>query len=388
MAELARAVSVRRDRAGERGEGQRSSTRCWPRSRKLLPAGAAALSATTRSPTATSASSPPSSSARRSSACSARKCPYATTVAIDQFEHEGALRRIHATVYVDRENQRAILLGAGGAQMKEIASQARADMERLFGGKVFLEVWVRVKRGWADDDASLDAVRVLTRMRDRRHGARAAAAAPRRPAGVRAARVPVPRDEPDRRGVHRRATAASRWSRAAPSGRARSCAACCRASSRCCCRGRAARAEDAAQGRVARRAAARRRLGAAVRLLPERAAAEAAAARGSAPAPVRELRDGARASSPAGARAGAGAAPLRARAARRARLRAAAHARRRHRRAGRSRGTVPLRVRPRAAARAAGTAARGCRVVRGATLLALADGRYRRRARRRPRRSA
>jgi GTP-binding protein Era len=81
--------------------------------------------------------------------------PYATTVAIDRFEHEGALRRIHATVYVDRESQRAILLGAGGERMKEIASTARVDMERLFGGKVFLEVWVRVKGGWADDEALL-----------------------------------------------------------------------------------------------------------------------------------------------------------------------------------------------------------------------------------------
>jgi GTP-binding protein Era len=81
--------------------------------------------------------------------------PYAATVAIDQFVHEGQMRRIHATVYVDRENQKAILLGAGGAQMKEIATKARADMERLFGGPVFLEVWVRVKRGWADDDKLL-----------------------------------------------------------------------------------------------------------------------------------------------------------------------------------------------------------------------------------------
>ncbi len=81
--------------------------------------------------------------------------PYSATVAIDQFVQEGALRRIHATVYVDRDNQKAILLGAGGAQMKEIATKARADMERLFGGPVFLEVWVRVKRGWADDDKML-----------------------------------------------------------------------------------------------------------------------------------------------------------------------------------------------------------------------------------------
>jgi GTP-binding protein Era len=81
--------------------------------------------------------------------------PYAATVAIDQFVQEGDLRRINATVYVDRANQKAILLGEGGRQMKEIASKARADMERLFGGRVFLEVWVRVKRGWADDDTLL-----------------------------------------------------------------------------------------------------------------------------------------------------------------------------------------------------------------------------------------
>ena len=81
--------------------------------------------------------------------------PYAATVAIDRFVQEGALRRIHATVYVDRDNQKAILLGHGGAQMKELATRARADMERMFGGPVFLEVWVKVKRGWANDDTLL-----------------------------------------------------------------------------------------------------------------------------------------------------------------------------------------------------------------------------------------
>jgi GTP-binding protein Era len=87
---------------------------------------------------------------------SGEEVPYATTVAVDTFEHEGALRRIHVTVFVDRENQRAILLGAGGSRMKAIATQARADMERLYGGRVFLEVWVRVKSGWADDDRMLE----------------------------------------------------------------------------------------------------------------------------------------------------------------------------------------------------------------------------------------
>ena len=81
--------------------------------------------------------------------------PYATTVAIEEFKLDGDLRRIQATVYVERDNQRGILIGAGGDKMKEIAASARADMERLFGGKVFLEVWVRVKKDWADSEASL-----------------------------------------------------------------------------------------------------------------------------------------------------------------------------------------------------------------------------------------
>jgi GTPase len=81
--------------------------------------------------------------------------PYAAAVAIDTFTHEGELRRIHATVYVDKAGQRAILLGERGARMKAIATAARGEMERLFGGKVFLEVWVRVKPGWADDERML-----------------------------------------------------------------------------------------------------------------------------------------------------------------------------------------------------------------------------------------
>lgn len=81
--------------------------------------------------------------------------PYATTVTVDAFTQEGNLRRIHATVLVDKASQRAILLGERGERMKAIATQARRDMEALFGGKVFLEVYVRVKRGWASTDASL-----------------------------------------------------------------------------------------------------------------------------------------------------------------------------------------------------------------------------------------
>jgi len=81
--------------------------------------------------------------------------PYAAAVAIDTFAHEADLRRIHATVFVEKASQRAILLGEGGSRMKAIATGARRDMEQLFGGKVFLEVWVRVKPGWANDERML-----------------------------------------------------------------------------------------------------------------------------------------------------------------------------------------------------------------------------------------
>ena len=81
--------------------------------------------------------------------------PYASTVEIDLFKQDGDLRRIQATIVVDREGQKPIVIGKGGKQLKAIATQARRDMERLFGGKVFLEVWVKVRRGWADSEAAL-----------------------------------------------------------------------------------------------------------------------------------------------------------------------------------------------------------------------------------------
>ena len=81
--------------------------------------------------------------------------PYATAVVIESFEHSGLLRRIRATILVDKPGQRAILVGEGGARMKAIASAARADMKRMFGGPVYLEVWVRVKPGWARSEALL-----------------------------------------------------------------------------------------------------------------------------------------------------------------------------------------------------------------------------------------
>lgn len=81
--------------------------------------------------------------------------PYSTAVEIEKFEIVDGLRRINACILVDKAGQKGIVIGKGGEKLKQIGSQARLDMERLFGGKVFLEIWVKVKSGWADDDAVL-----------------------------------------------------------------------------------------------------------------------------------------------------------------------------------------------------------------------------------------
>lgn len=77
--------------------------------------------------------------------------PYRCEVVIDSFKQEGRLRRIEATILVERESQKAIVVGAGGARLKKMASAARHDMEKLFGGKVYLGTWVKVRRSWTDD---------------------------------------------------------------------------------------------------------------------------------------------------------------------------------------------------------------------------------------------
>ncbi len=84
--------------------------------------------------------------------------PYSVSVVIEQFTVEGELRRIYACILVEKANQKAIIIGRQGKRMKEMATQARKDMEALFGGKVYLEVWVKVKTGWADDAAILKSL--------------------------------------------------------------------------------------------------------------------------------------------------------------------------------------------------------------------------------------
>jgi GTP-binding protein Era len=77
--------------------------------------------------------------------------PYHTEVVLELFREEGRLRRIEASILVERDSQKPIVVGKGGETLKRIASAARKDMERLFGGKVYLGVWVKVRRGWTED---------------------------------------------------------------------------------------------------------------------------------------------------------------------------------------------------------------------------------------------
>ncbi|HUL93750.1 MAG TPA: GTPase Era [Burkholderiales bacterium] len=84
-----------------------------------------------------------------------QELPYGADVEIEKFEESRGVRRIYASIVVEKEGHKAIVIGARGAKLKEIATAARLDMEKLFGGKVYLETWVRVRGGWTDDEAAL-----------------------------------------------------------------------------------------------------------------------------------------------------------------------------------------------------------------------------------------
>ena len=81
--------------------------------------------------------------------------PYGADVEIDRFEEVRGVRHIHASIVVEKEGHKAIVIGAGGSKLKSIATAARQDMEKLFGGKVYLQTWVRVRGGWTNDAAAL-----------------------------------------------------------------------------------------------------------------------------------------------------------------------------------------------------------------------------------------
>lgn len=87
-----------------------------------------------------------------------KELPYATTVEIEQFKEEDGLLRIHGLIWVERASQKKIVIGRGGERLKEIGKQARIDMERLFDAKVFLQLWVKIKEGWSDNERILGSL--------------------------------------------------------------------------------------------------------------------------------------------------------------------------------------------------------------------------------------
>ncbi len=80
---------------------------------------------------------------------------YSCTVVIDRFDEEPTLRRIAATIVVERDAHKGMVIGEAGERLKRIGSEARQELERLWDAKVFLELWVKVRSGWADDEAHL-----------------------------------------------------------------------------------------------------------------------------------------------------------------------------------------------------------------------------------------
>lgn len=84
--------------------------------------------------------------------------PYELTVEIESFTEEPGLFRIHAAILVEKDGQKAIVIGRGGERLKNIGTQARLDMEKLFGCKVMLELWVKVRGGWSDDERALKSL--------------------------------------------------------------------------------------------------------------------------------------------------------------------------------------------------------------------------------------
>ena len=87
--------------------------------------------------------------------------PYSTAVVIEEMKEEPELTRIHAVIYVERDSQKGILIGKGGAMLKQIGTLARQDAEKLLGIKVFLKLYVKVKKGWREDERVLRNIGIV-----------------------------------------------------------------------------------------------------------------------------------------------------------------------------------------------------------------------------------
>ena len=81
--------------------------------------------------------------------------PYSTAVVIDRFEEDEKLHRIFASIFVERESQKAIVIGKAGQKLKQIGTEARLELEAFFGRKIFLELHVKVRKHWRDDEGML-----------------------------------------------------------------------------------------------------------------------------------------------------------------------------------------------------------------------------------------
>lgn len=87
--------------------------------------------------------------------------PYSTAVVIEEMKEEPEITRITAIIYVERDSQKGILIGKGGAMLKQIGTLARHDAEKLLGTKIFLQLWVKVKKGWREDDRMLKNIGIM-----------------------------------------------------------------------------------------------------------------------------------------------------------------------------------------------------------------------------------
>jgi GTPase len=87
--------------------------------------------------------------------------PYSTAVVIEEMKEEPEITRITAIIYVERDSQKGILIGKGGAMLKQIGTLARHDAEKLLGAKIFLQLWVKVKKGWREDDRMLKNIGII-----------------------------------------------------------------------------------------------------------------------------------------------------------------------------------------------------------------------------------
>jgi GTP-binding protein Era len=87
-----------------------------------------------------------------------KEIPYALTVEIEKFEEQGNLYRIDALIWVERPGQKHIIIGSKGEALKEVAQQARLEMEKFFDKKVYLNVWVKIKKSWSSDEKALNSL--------------------------------------------------------------------------------------------------------------------------------------------------------------------------------------------------------------------------------------